>query len=154
MSGFKIKPPKKPRRKSPEFIAKQLARAEAQQKEIPAEATEVRIYLDDERECPEGWVLARNGTELFKALDALPAGMLTEISLDWYLGSGRDTGVEISERLRDMMLDDPGRFSGLRKIHFHSSDNEKRFEMKNIFSEVVLGDERWRHLRLRMAHRS
>lgn len=137
MSGLKIKPPRKQRRKSSSFIARQADRKEVAQKTVPIGANNIRIYLDDERDCPDGWVLARSSAEFFKALNVLSDGALTEISLDWHLGSGQATGVEVTERLRDMIIARPGLFSALDEIGFHSSDIEKRVEMARILRPLT-----------------
>ena len=53
----------------------------------------MKLYVDDTRLCPDGWVLARTYEE---ALELLRAGQVTHLDLDWNLGQGRDrTGLSI-----------------------------------------------------------
>jgi hypothetical protein len=52
----------------------------------------MRVYLDDIRKCPEGWVLARNVTE---AKMLLETGDVTHLSLDFDLGYGEPTGLDL-----------------------------------------------------------
>ena len=54
----------------------------------------MKVYLDDIRPCPEGWVLARNYEE---AIKLLRPGKVTEISLD------HDLGMEVTGKV---MMDD------------------------------------------------
>ena len=58
----------------------------------------IRLYLDDQRACPDGWTLARSVPEA-KAL--LLAGNVTHASLDHDLGYGCESGcwAELDSRL-------------------------------------------------------
>jgi hypothetical protein len=51
----------------------------------------MRIFLDDERKPPEGWLLV--GTPQ-KAIEWLQTGSVEEISLDHDLGDGPDNGYQ------------------------------------------------------------
>jgi hypothetical protein len=53
----------------------------------------VKLFLDDVRECPEGWLLAKTAKEAIFALITLN---ITEISLDHDLGT-EDTGYTVAE---------------------------------------------------------
>jgi hypothetical protein len=53
----------------------------------------VKVYLDDERACPSGWVPARWPED---AIELLKTGEVTEISLDHDLGDDvRGTGYDV-----------------------------------------------------------
>jgi len=53
----------------------------------------MKIYLDDERPCPAGWVPARWPDEVIRALDL---GGVTHVSLDHDLGDDeRGTGYDV-----------------------------------------------------------
>lgn len=58
----------------------------------------MKVYLDDVRDCPQGWVLARSADQ---AIELLETGKVEEISLDHDLGmkpKTLDSGVvEASE---------------------------------------------------------
>ena len=56
-------------------------------------AVRMRLYLDDERSAPEGWVRVRWPSE---AIELLETGTVTEISLDHDLGDDeRGTGYDV-----------------------------------------------------------
>jgi hypothetical protein len=53
----------------------------------------MKVFLDDVRECPEGWLLAKTAKEAIFYLITLG---ITEISLDHDLGT-EDTGYTVAE---------------------------------------------------------
>ena len=125
---MKIRPPKYPNKKSDKFLARKAAEAEKLSKAAP-ESGDIKIFLDDERECPKGWVLARNPAEFTDLIEDAENGRITEISLDWYLGAGIADGVAVAKYLSELMNSDTERFKSLECIRFHSSDQEKAAEM-------------------------
>ena len=53
----------------------------------------IKIYLDDERPCPDGWTLARWPDEV---IEQLKTGNVAEVSLDHDLGDDkRGTGYDV-----------------------------------------------------------
>lgn len=52
----------------------------------------MRLYVDDLRPAPDGWVLARTVDE---AVRVLRLGNVTELSLDYDLGSPSQTGLHV-----------------------------------------------------------
>ena len=93
MSGFKIKPPKKPRKPSAKFLARK-AEQEAARRETPPTEGGVRIYLDDERVPPEGWTLVKSVTALMEMLRTLEPGRLERLSLEEVLLEIADVVVD------------------------------------------------------------
>ena len=128
MSGFRPKRPKKPRKPSEKFLARKAAEAEAKQKEIPDNGP-VRLFLDDERQAPEGWTLVRSPNALRVAINDIEPGRIEGLSLDWHLGSGVTNGEKVVEDLLILMKDRPDIFAGLSMVHLHSSDREKAVAM-------------------------
>lgn len=128
MSRYKIKPPKKPRKPSAKFLARKAAETEAKHKALPDEG-EVRLYLDDERNPPEGWTLVRSPTALRNMIDTLEPGRLTGLSLDWHLGAGLPNGEQVVEDILELMRVRAGQFQNLDMVHLHSSDREKAANM-------------------------
>lgn len=57
----------------------------------------MKIFLDDLRECPNGWIQARNYNEMIKLLEENKA-KVEEISLDHDLGETK-TGYDICKYL-------------------------------------------------------
>ena len=140
MSGFKIKPPKKPRKPSAKFLARK-AEQEAARRETPPTEGGVRIYLDDERVPPEGWTLVKSVTALMEMLRTLEPGRLECLSLDWYLGSGTTTGHDAVDRILHLMLEEPVRFAGLKRVNCHSSDRTEAIAMARKLEEPL--SEEW-----------
>jgi hypothetical protein len=128
MSGFKIKPPKKPRKPSAKFLARK-AEQEAARRETPPAEGGVRIYLDDDRIPPEGWTLVKSITALMEMLRDLEPGRLERLSLDWHLGSAVTNGHDAVERILRLMLEEPERFANLERVNCHSSDREEAIKM-------------------------
>ena len=54
----------------------------------------MKIYLDDVREAPEGWILIRSGESLMAILRA-QEGKIDALSLDHDLGEGKKSGYEV-----------------------------------------------------------
>lgn len=52
----------------------------------------MRVWLDDERPCPDGWVLCKTAAE---AIALLATGNVMEISLDHDLGT-KETGYNVA----------------------------------------------------------
>jgi hypothetical protein len=53
----------------------------------------MKVYLDDERPCPDGWVVARWPEEV---IELLKTGQVTHLSLDHDLGDDyRGTGYDV-----------------------------------------------------------
>jgi len=137
MSGFKIKRPKKPRKPSAKFMAAQAARKEAEAKSVPEEG-DVKVYLDDERQQPEGWTLCRTPSQFWNVVKGPASERITHISLDWYLGHNVIAdGVKIAETLADMFRNEENTLPSLEIINFHSSDHSKAGEMMRILKPAM-----------------
>jgi hypothetical protein len=61
----------------------------------------VLLFLDDERECPPGWTLARNADEAINLL-AIHWDSVVAISLDHDLGVGYKTGYDLACKIEEM----------------------------------------------------
>ena len=125
--------------------------------EVSEVTNAVRLYLDDERPCPEGWTLARTPYEFFKLLeDEDLCNRVTHISLDWYLGAGQVDGVEVSRALGDKfmgaVLADEGQYMPkLKSLSFHSSDREAASRMHQKLHDAIecCGEDRLNSIRFR-----
>lgn len=63
----------------------------------------MKLYVDDVRTPPAGWVLARTVKE---AIGILGAGGVTEVSLDYFIGNGEEgTFLPVAHFIADMPLD-------------------------------------------------
>ena len=85
----------------------------------------MKVYLDDERETPEGWVRVYWPDE---AIALLKSGSVTEISLDHDLGDDlRGTGYDVVTWIEEAValegFDPP-------VIHVHSANASARMKME------------------------
>jgi hypothetical protein len=61
----------------------------------------MKVYLDDQRPAPPGWVLVRNADD---AIDQLRTGKVTELSLDYDLGDPHfGTGLQVLDWLEQAL---------------------------------------------------
>jgi len=85
----------------------------------------MKIYLDDEREAPEGWLRVRWPEEV---IDLLRGGNVTEVSLDHDLGDdGHGTGYDVV-----LWIEEAVATKGFRppKITVHSANSSARLKME------------------------
>lgn len=71
----------------------------------------MKLWVDDERPAPDGWVWSKT---VENTIDTLQLGGAEEMSLDYVLGRGK-TAMDILEWMRDHLAQWP------RVIHAHSS---------------------------------
>ena len=63
----------------------------------------MKLYVDDVRTPPSGWVLARTVKEAITILDA---GGIIEVSLDYFIGEGEGgTFLPVAHHIADMPAD-------------------------------------------------
>jgi len=91
----------------------------------------MKVYLDDERKTPEGWVRVYWPEE---AIELLNTGKVTEISLDHDLGdddhgTGYDVVVWIEEQVYTKGFKPP-------KISVHSANSSAREKMENGINNI------------------
>lgn len=85
----------------------------------------MRIYLDDERPAPEGWIAARWPQDVIACLEA---GNVTEVSLDHDLGDdARGTGYDVV-----LWIEEAVALRGFKppKIVVHSANGAARVRME------------------------
>jgi hypothetical protein len=93
----------------------------------------MKLYIDDQRDAPEGWHLIRNKEELEKFVNNHGLASIEQIDLDGYLE--RCTGIDIIHYLYQ------SRYNGnkklpLPKMTFHSSDECMNQKMQEICERV------------------
>ena len=89
----------------------------------------MKLFLDDERPCPEGWTLARTFEE---AVQLLNEGNVTAVSLDHDLGTER-TGYDLASLLEEAA------FCGLEtpeELFCHSANPVGRSRIEACFSTI------------------
>lgn len=102
----------------------------------------MNIYLDDERPCPEGYVLYRDAESLLEAIQKNPAMLddCVSMSLDYQIGTlyqPKMNGAEFLKALFQLHFDKVVDLSDLR-FEVHSKHPTGAREMK-----VMLRDFRW-----------
>lgn len=140
----RYQPFKKKRKDAFENRHKEASRKDAFKRACsPEETDSLGIFLDDERSCPEGWLLARTPAEFFNTLHSIDTRRLTQISLDWHLGPGQPNGEEIATILADPEADHFALIKNVTHINCHSSDMERAYAMIRIlekaFPDVIFG---------------
>ncbi|MFZ3482054.1 cyclic-phosphate processing receiver domain-containing protein [Sphingomonas sp. 3-13AW] len=111
----------------------------------------IKIFLDDEREMPEGFVIARTISDFRKLLASIDLSRLHTICLDWYLGyraSGSESGHDAVAILVELIEADHARFSGLSSIWLHSTDTDEARAMARTLHLCLFAPDR-AHLQAR-----
>jgi hypothetical protein len=95
--------------------------------------TALKVYLDDSRETPEGWVRTYTSSE---TIEILQGGHVLELSLDHHLGNDADddNGFEVlrwlEEQVRSRGFKPPDR------IEIHTGDSEARVKMEAAVKRI------------------
>jgi hypothetical protein len=92
----------------------------------------IHVYLDDYRSCPAGFVLARNAEECKLLIDD-EHQTIDVLSLDYDLGWGQPTGLEVVKHL--VMKE---RYP--RRIYFHTSSSAGRMAMYGLLLDKAPKD--------------
>lgn len=116
--------------------AKARAATDAAASIVPTEGP-VRIFLDDERPPPEGWVLCRDGEAFDAAMETVEPCRIEAIAFDWHLGGDVENGEAVLERFLARLVPDVRSFSILEIVHFHSSDHDAAMRMMRRSVEVL-----------------
>lgn len=143
MSGLKIgKGPKRMRTREERRImgagipSKALA-AEMKRIATPPSEGPVSIFLDDERPCPQGYVLARSPGELDDLIARVGEERIAHLALDWYLGAGVVNGEKVAEDIASRLRSDPRAYPALTVVSLHSSDRTKAIAMLRTIEEAA-----------------
>lgn len=96
----------------------------------------MRIYLDDIREPPQGWVLTQTPEEV---IDLLQTGSVVELSLDHDLGLGSGsaerTGYDVLRWLEEAVATGAWTFP-LPEIRIHSANPVGRRRMERAIDTI------------------
>jgi hypothetical protein len=100
----------------------------------------INIFLDDEREAPDGFVAARSLPAFERLLDTVDMPRVRTICLDWHLGINAEPGQSGHDAVR-MLLDrieaDPTRFVGLSSVWLHSTEIPEAVKMARAIEPVM-----------------
>lgn len=89
----------------------------------------VSIFLDDERDCPEGYTLARSPGDLRELIETVGEDRVAHLALDWYLGVGVTNGEAVAKEIAERLRSDPMAYPALKVVTLHSSDRERATAM-------------------------
>lgn len=92
----------------------------------------MKVYLDDERPCPEGWVLSRWPDEVIAHLES---GHVTHLSLDHDLGDDeRGTGYDVL-----LWVEKAVALDGFEppEINVHSANSSARVKMELAIEQIA-----------------
>lgn len=92
----------------------------------------MKVYLDDERETPEGW---ERVFHVWEAIEKLKTGMVTEISLDHDLGSGEPTGYDVILWIEEQVFTNPKYLPP--KIWLHTANPSGKEKMKLAIRRIL-----------------
>jgi hypothetical protein len=91
----------------------------------------MRLYLDDIRECPKGWILARTYAECIRLIDT---EQVEEMSLDHDLGEEK-TGYDILRYILDKVVDCK-EYEPPARIHLHTGNPVGRQRMLGLVESI------------------
>ena len=92
----------------------------------------MKVYLDDEREAPEGWQLVKSANN---AIELLKQEIVTEISLDHGLGNdNQGTGYDVILWIEMAIVE-----KGFKppKIYIHSANSSARIKMELGIKKIM-----------------
>lgn len=113
---------------------------------IPADGP-IKVFFDDEREMPEGFVIARTIPDLRRLLESIDLSRLHTVCLDWHIKSdmrttSEESGHDAVAMLVEMIEEDHTRFSGLSSIWMHSTDVEQAIAMARTMERCLHSGDR------------
>jgi len=146
-AGFHRKEkPAKAQRPSPASSRPTVGKRRADNHRVPDEGP-IRIFFDDEREMPEGFVIARTVPAFRELMNSIDLSRLHTVCFDWHLDYDHKTAPDESGHdavaiLVEMIEQDYERFSGLSSIWLHSTDTEQAVAMARRIEKTLMTDER------------
>lgn len=91
----------------------------------------MKVYLDDERETPPGWVRAHTVEE---TIDLLKSGRVTDLSLDNDLGDGFQEGFKVLDWM-EIEVAQKG-FKPPENISAHSGNPVRKIYMRDLIKRI------------------
>ncbi len=84
-----------------------------------------KVYLDDERSTPEGWVRTYRVQE---TIDLLKTGKVMSVSLDHDLGIPDENGYQVMEWIEREIRDNPDFYCPIIRIHTANAPARERMK--------------------------
>jgi hypothetical protein len=93
----------------------------------------MKVFLDDERPTPEGWISAKSVDECIALLNTK---QVSHLSCDNDLGEGMREGHIVLDILEEMVYDDPS--FPIPVITVHSANHARTPSMKQVAEKLEL----------------
>jgi len=91
----------------------------------------MKVYLDDERETPEGWTRTYTVEE---TIDLLKTEEVTDLSLDNDLGEGLQEGYRVLDWMEAEVIGKG--FKPPENIQVHSGNPVRKIYMRNLINRI------------------
>lgn len=91
----------------------------------------MKVFLDDERQTPEGWVRTYTVEE---TIELLKSGEVTDLSLDNDLGEGVEEGYKVLDWLEEEVV--MKSFKPPENISAHSQNAVRRVYMRDLIKRI------------------
>lgn len=91
----------------------------------------MKIFLDDERKAPAGWIQTRTVEE---TIEILKSQQVSDLSLDNDLGIGYSEGYEVLDWLEEWVYNNPT--FPIPNIRVHTSNPTRRYYMNGIIRKL------------------
>lgn len=99
----------------------------------------MKVYLDDEREAPDGWIRTKTVTE---TLDLLETGQVTHLSLDHDLGDDSSIGTGYTVLIWLERQVQEGKLRAPESMQVHSMNPVGRHRMEAAIQAIRRAEER------------
>lgn len=93
----------------------------------------MRIWLDDIRPAPEGWVWKKNSSEILVTI-IHNSHLIEEISFDHDLGEDSLSGYDVLNVIETMVFNKT--WEGLLNFHVHSANPVGRKNMERVIESI------------------
>ena len=91
----------------------------------------MKVFLDDERQTPEGWVRTYTVNE---TIDLLKSGEVTDLSLDNDLGEGVEEGFRVLDWMEAEVIG--GGFKPPENMQVHSGNPVRKIYMRDLINRI------------------
>jgi len=95
----------------------------------------MKLWLDDIRPNPDGWIWVKNADELFENVFNDEGNLVTEISFDHDLGENEFTGYEILNIIESMIHMGDWK-TAIPIFHIHSANPVGRQNMQRAIDSI------------------
>ena len=92
----------------------------------------MKVYLDDCRKCPEGWLLAQTAPE---CIEFLKTNQVESLSLDHDLGTDPQDGMTVLDWLEEQVM--TYGFRPPKHITIHTANESMKWTMKAVARRIL-----------------